>query len=184
MANYLTQTDVENYGSDLVDFAQRAAAHAVAPQIQNLQQQNAELHERLAKESRRGLDARVAAALPNYREIDRDPNWHNWLLQTDSLSGIQRQMLLNDAIANSDAVRVVSFFRQFMRENGTGGQTSAAPARSSGKPVYTRAQIAELYSRHRKGAYAGREAEWARQEEDIFAAGREGRILSFDYISK
>ena len=52
MANYLTQEDVQNYGSDLVDFAQRAAAHAVAPHLQNLEQQNAELQRRLAKEAR------------------------------------------------------------------------------------------------------------------------------------
>lgn len=44
------------------------------------------------------------------------------------------------------------------------------------KPTYTRAQIATLYSQHRKGAYVGREAEWARLEVDIIAAGREGRI--------
>jgi hypothetical protein len=46
------------------------------------------------------------------------------------------------------------------------------------------AQIGELYSRHRKGAYAGREAEWARQEADIFAAQREGRVAGFDEVSK
>jgi len=53
-----------------------------------------------------------------------------------------------------------------------GGETSLP----SEKPVYTRAQIAQLYSAHRKGAYVGREAEWARQDLDIIAAGREGRI--------
>jgi hypothetical protein len=35
-----------------------------------------------------------------------------------------------------------------------------------------------LYEQHRKGAYSGRETEWARQERDIIAAGREGRILN------
>ena len=44
------------------------------------------------------------------------------------------------------------------------------------KPIYSRAQIARLYSDHRKGAYVGRETEWARQDADIIAAGREGRI--------
>jgi hypothetical protein len=44
------------------------------------------------------------------------------------------------------------------------------------KPVYTNARIAQLYDQHRRGAYTGREAEWARLEVDIIAAGREGRI--------
>ena len=54
----------------------------------------------------------------------------------------------------------------------------------SGKPVYTHAQIAELYARHRKDAYAGREAEWNRIEADIFAAQREGRVQGAPYLTK
>jgi hypothetical protein len=54
----------------------------------------------------------------------------------------------------------------------------------SDKPIYTRAQIADLYERHRR-AYVNREAEWARQEADIIAAGREGRILgAVDVLDK
>jgi hypothetical protein len=48
--------------------------------------------------------------------------------------------------------------------------------RPASKPIYTRAQIAQLYEQHRKGAYTGREAEWARQEADFYAAQREGRV--------
>ena len=53
-----------------------------------------------------------------------------------------------------------------------------------GKPTYTRPQIQQFYDRHRKGGYAGREAEWARQKADIIAAGREGRIQAPAYITK
>lgn len=53
-----------------------------------------------------------------------------------------------------------------------GGETPLPPE----KPFYTRAQIKSLYEQHRKGAYIGREAEWARLDADIIAAGREGRI--------
>jgi len=49
-----------------------------------------------------------------------------------------------------------------------------APGGETSKPIYTRAQIARLYSQHHKGAYIGREAEWARQEADFYAAQREG----------
>ena len=73
MPQYLTQADIDQYGSDLADFSMRAAAQAVAPHLQNLQSQNAALAQRLAVEARRNLDERVEAAVPNYREIDRDP---------------------------------------------------------------------------------------------------------------
>ena len=46
------------------------------------------------------------------------------------------------------------------------------------------AQIQALYEAHRRGAYAGREAEWARIDADIIAAAREGRIDAPAYITK
>lgn len=205
---YLTEADVQNYGSDLLDVTQRAAMQAVAPQLRNLEQQNAELQQRLAKEARRGLDQAVELAIPNFREIDRNPRWHNWLLGVDVFSGRVRQQLLDEAISSAAAPRVISFFRGFLTEEqatghlepepqsrqaaapreaavplvslaapgrvrpATGGDSSVPPDR----PIYTRAQIAQLYAMHRKGAYVGREAEWARQDADIIAAGREGRV--------
>ena len=181
MTAWLTQDDVNNYGTELIDVTQRAALHAVAPHLQQLEQSNAELQRRLAIEARRNLDAAVERLVPNYRETDRDPRWHNWLLQTDPLTGRPRQQILNDAIASTDANRVAAFFRGFQQTVGSQSPSSAAPApnraRSSGnKPIYTRAQIAQLYSAHRQGAYVGREAEWQRLEYELIAAGREGRI--------
>jgi hypothetical protein len=206
---YLTEQDEQNYGRDLIDFTTRAAAQALTPHLQQIEQQNAELQRRLAVEARHNLDARVEAAVPNFREIDRDPLWHRWLLGVDVLSGRVRQQLLNEAIASASAPRVISFFKGFQQEAIATGHAEpapstpqatapprepaiqlaslAAPGRArpatggdasvpSEKPIYSRAQIAALYSAHRKGAYVGREAEWARQDLDIIAAGREGRI--------
>ena len=56
MANYLTDQDVQNYGSDLIDFAQRAAADVVGPHLQALNQQNAALAQEVAYERRKRLD--------------------------------------------------------------------------------------------------------------------------------
>lgn len=184
MANFLTQDDVQNYGSELVDFAQRAAVHALAPTLQQIEQQNAELQRRLAIEARRNLDARVERAVPNFREVDRDPRWLQWLSGVDALTGRARQVLLNDAIASTDASRVAEFFRKFQQEAGSiqPHASSADPGRarlaSSGRPIYSRDQITKLYQQHQRGAYNGREAEWARLEHDIVRAGAEGRVLN------
>jgi len=69
---WLTQDDVNNYGSELIDVTQRAALHALAPELQDIRQQNAELQRRLAQEARRNLDAAVERLIPNYREVDRE----------------------------------------------------------------------------------------------------------------
>jgi hypothetical protein len=126
MANYLTQADVQDYGIDMVHFAQRAAADALAPQIQALDRQNQELQVRLAREARARMDMRVEQAVPNFRDIDRDPNWHRYLLEVDTLSGRVRQILLDDAIASGDANRVIAFFRGFLRESGGAGHAPSA----------------------------------------------------------
>ena len=54
----------------------------------------------------------------------------------------------------------------------TGADSTSAPA---DKPIITRAQIAAFYDQVRRGAYAGRDADKARDEAIIFAAQREGR---------
>jgi hypothetical protein len=184
MTAWLTQFDLENYGGDLLDVAQRSALHAVAPHLQNLEQQNLELRQQLAREARRNLDQRVAAAVPNYREIDQDPRWHQWLMQIDPLTGVPRQQLLNDAINSTDANRVRAFFEGFQQEAGGTARGPGRARSSSDRPIYTRDQITKLYRQHQQGAYRGREAEWARIENDIIAAGREGRILNPDRVTK
>jgi hypothetical protein len=94
---------------------------------------------------------------------------------------------LNDAVASGDERRLIAFFRGFQQQAGadTGHATASqqAPSRrmpmwSTGQRTYTRAEIQRLYRHHAMGAYKDREAEWARQEADIIAAGREGRIAN------
>jgi hypothetical protein len=180
--NYLSQADVDNYGSELLDVSQRAALHAVAPYLENLQQQSADLRARQAREQRRALDQRVGELVPDYRQVDADPGWHKWLLGIDTLSGRVRQQLLNEAISAGDAGRVKTIFDRYRGQStSTSSHASTSSGRrsssSSYKPTYTRQQIAQLFEQHRRGAYSGREQEWARLEHDIIAAGREGRII-------
>jgi hypothetical protein len=91
-------------------------------------------------------------------------------------------VLLNDAIASGDANRIAAFFRGFQQEAGNTqppayANTASTRTRSSGRPIYTRTQIKEIYRPHQQGAYVGREAEYARLDADIIRASAEGRIL-------
>jgi hypothetical protein len=187
--DYLTERDVQNYGSELVDFSLRAATHAVAPQLQQLGQQSQELMQRLARETKARLDREVEAAVPDYLTIDRDPRWHQWLRATDPLNGRMRQELLNDAIAAGSSTRVIAIFKGFQRE---AGQPAAEPAwgwepgqllertRPRAMPqgrIFSRDEVKRLYELHRKGKFVGREDEWNRLEWEIIRAGAQGRIL-------
>jgi hypothetical protein len=180
MADYLTYQDEQNYGRDLLDFSQRAALHSVAPILQRQEQLIADLQARQARDRRRVLDSQVAELVPDYRSIDRNPAWHQWLLGADLLSGRIRQQLLNEAIQAGDASRVKAIFDRFRQQ---GGQSTGSTA-STGQPFYTRADITRLYDAHRRGAYNGREDDWAKIEADIFAGMREGRVEQKPYFTK
>jgi hypothetical protein len=178
MPNYLTRDDVYNYGEDLIGFAQRAAAQAFAPHLQALDQQNAELRRQMVRQQRAQLDAAVAAAVPNWREIDNDPRWLQWLGEIDPFTGAIRQQVLDDAIAAGSASRVLAFFNTFQAQHGGAARspgTSRPRTASGGQQVYTRDQIKQLGELHRKGKLVG--AEWDRIERDIIAAAREGRVV-------
>ena len=110
------------------------------------------------------------------------PEWHQWLTEQDQLWGGNASLTERNNRRHNTG-RVVSFFRQFM-QGGRPVRFLPLGRGSSGKPTYTRALIQQLYERHRKGGYAGREAEWARQEQDIIAAAAEGRVLGPAYVSK
>jgi hypothetical protein len=115
--------------------------------------------------------------VPNYREIDKDPRWHQWLQTPDPPSGRVRQRLLDQAIASATPHRVISFFQQFLQSGHTAQATFHGQS-ASGR-TYTRAQIKQLYEHRRRGGYAGPEQAWAQQEADILRAA-EGRVLNPD----
>jgi hypothetical protein len=181
MPDYLTQQDVQDFGPELVDFAQRAAIQATAPHLQQLGQQNAALEQQLAIERRKRLDQEVAAAVPNYEQIDADPRWHRWLLQPDPLTGAVRQEVLNDAIMSGSASRVVAFFRGFLSQHAVDegrapqrGRTVSPDINNSNR-LLTREQIKRFYELHRTGKLVG--PEWERTEQQIIAASAQGRVI-------
>jgi hypothetical protein len=175
MPNYLTRDDVYNYGEDLIGFTQRAAAQYVAPHLQALDQQNAELRRQVAEQARKAMHQQVTAAVPNYQEIDADPRWLQWLSGIDPLTGATRQQVLDDAIAAGSAPRVIAFFNTFQQQHGGAARSPGRPRSTAAQQgVLSRERIKELYELHRKGKLTG--PDWERTEQEIIAASREGRV--------
>ena len=164
----------------------------VVPQVHQLSQDYA-----VSNEQRFWAD--LQTAVPDWQDINGSQEFQAWLLEVDPLTGIPRQTYLDDAQRNMDARRVVNFFTAW--KGMTGGQDArttresqsaselerqVAPGkgRSGGaKPqgeakTYTSNDIKKFFSDVQKGKYKGREAERDRIERDIFAAQREGRIVT------
>jgi hypothetical protein len=175
----ITQQDLDDYGPEFVNFSRRAAADALQPALAQLRAENQQLRQLAQRSQNSTIQAALDQAIPDWRTTYADPAFSDWLQSPDPYAAETRSALLRRAVAAGDAHRVVRFYQGFMQEAG-----HHAPARqhasrprwgASGGNIYTRSQIADLYKRRRDGLIG--DAAWARQEADIFAAGREGRVV-------
>ena len=163
----------------------------VVPQVQQVQAQQ-------QASSEQAFWAGLTNEVSNWQDINNNADFQSWLLSIDPLTGISRQTYLEDAQKNLDIKRVASFFAAWEKEFGvpetarenrpnTNSQLEkqVAPGRGrSGKPAsqesknYSPADIAKFFEDVRKGLFKGRDEERGRMERDIFAAQREGRIVT------
>lgn len=140
----------------------------------------------------------LQTAVPDWQDVNANRDFQSWLLEVDPLTGINRQTYLDDAQRSLDARRVASFFQTWKGLSGVPdahnhreAQTSqlekqVAPGRGrsggakpAGEPrTYTGEDIKKFFADVQKGKYKGRETERDRIERDIFAAQREGRIVT------
>jgi hypothetical protein len=173
----ITQQDVENYGSELIDFSRRAALEALGPEVRALQQQNQHLQARLRQQTRQDLERQLDVQAPGWRRTYDDPAWRAWLDAPDDFSGQSRRELINRAAEQGDVHRVAAFFQH--PPAAQHGQVRSRQSRASAagnKPLYTREQIKQLYAQRARGGIP--DARWAQIEADMIAAASEGRINS------
>jgi hypothetical protein len=119
-------------------------------------------------------------SVPGWQTTYADQRFAAWLSAPDDYSGAARSQLLRDAVNKGDGARVAAIYRGFQQEVGQRApayqRTQSRQPASGAKPVYSREQIKHLYEQRRLGRIS--DTTWARQEADIIAAGREGRVTS------
>lgn len=210
---FISEKDTEDFGEETIDVIRRAAREEYAPYMQRLAQlenmlnnvqQNVmprldQVQQHQAMSAEQQFWSGLQQAIPNWKEINSNQNFHRWLLEVDPLFGAKRQDMLQQAQQNLDLNRVVTFFRTWMNQAGYSGndkgskntqgsqlEKQIAPGRSrsgpapttSNKRTYTRTDIQSFFDDVRKGKYKGREKERDRIERDIFAAQSDGRITA------
>lgn len=130
---FLTPEDAQNYGTDLIDLTKRAAMDAVAPKLNELEQENQQLRQRVTQQSQMGVVQTLEQRVPNWREINRDPNFKRWLSLRDIYSGVVRKQMLDAAYQAADAPRVLAFFTGFVQDEAIAAGT-VAPAQPNEPP--------------------------------------------------
>lgn len=207
----LTDQERADYGDEFLGVVGKRAMQEVFPVLESIRAENEQLKRqlsqvgsRVAQTSQMTLEQQLDSHLPDWRQVNHDPNFLNWLALTDPYSGVRKQDLLTAAYNSGDAGRVLAFFNGFLSDeaavdparapkpvNGGGGppkvplETFAAPGRArttagptppAEKPVISRDQISAFYAKVAAGHYRGNDAEKNRLEGMIFEAQREGRI--------
>lgn len=149
------------------------------------------------------VETALDGQVPGWRETNDDPLFLDWLNNADPFSGQIRLAMLNEAYTKGDVSRTANFFLAFKREqtatSSAGSQQAHTPSQGAGtvpladlaapgrgrpvsagaspeKRIWTHAQIAAFYRDAAAGRYAANEDLRKKLENDIFAAGSEGRI--------
>lgn len=201
----LDREDEERFGSDFVRAVNRRAK-IVANQL--VSAQVAELQARIDKlggsvssigrateqTARDRLKADLSKVFPEWREVDEDPLFHEWLEDRDAFSGLKRADIFANAVQSNDCDRVVMVYKGYSdeqkavgahtRPNGNSGRvrtdTLAAPSGGRATPrtptapaapeVFTGRQIREFYNKKMRGELGMSDAEIADMERRIHAA--------------
>lgn len=208
----VTPEEEAEWTPQLLDVVARKAQEVVNPLIQKQIRDQQEELERLKSEvtsvaektaiaAKQRMFSELDAKLPQWRQMNENDDFLNWLALPDRYSGAIRHDMLKDAYSRNQTSRVLAFFNGFLAEEATvrpvtppsdplrqptvdlaslaapgRAAITAAPAPVDNKPIITRAQIAAFYREVNRGAYKGREADRQASERMIFEAEREGRI--------
>jgi hypothetical protein len=200
----VTDEEIAEYGEDFMSVVEKKALEKVVP----LQQQIADLQAKMdgvATQSRVSARQRMFDSLdvshPNWREINQNPTFIDWLKNTsDDFSGQNLKSLLDSAVERNDASRVGRFIARFQQEHpafapqatpqpvhdpladlaapgrAKSAGTPVTAAQSAEKPFIKASQITQFYSDVTRGKYRGRDEERQRLERMFDEAVRDGRV--------
>lgn len=201
----ITEDEMQEFGPEVASFIERQAAKVIRPIAEKFQRDTAQLRasmENITTANHRTeyqvmLD-RLDQEVPEWRVINTDPEFLQWLDYSDPMSGQIRKSMLQQQYKRNNADSVIAFFASFLKETGKapaapqqrqpekipleqfaapGRPHPAAPAPSpADKPIISRAQITAFYNAKARGEYRGREAEADAAEQMIFDAERDGRV--------
>jgi hypothetical protein len=134
----------------------------------------------------------LTAKVPNWIQINQDPDFSTWLSEVDRYSGMSKFDLLRAAYSQYNVNSVAAFFADFVEEkkarqsgasgnkgrfvNPPAGGPGAPPSNQNNQKRFTRAEVQKFYNDLNSNKYMGREDEAKRIEAEIDQAARLGLI--------
>lgn len=200
----VTDEDVRNFGEDLIE-VQRKVAREVAAEFESrleaLQSENRELRDLVGNADNRisetTFEARLHRLVPDFQQLDSDPNWIAWLDEVDPVLRAPRRTIALQAYQSGDAEGVayyVDMFKSSMANEEPAQDKPAAqelerqiqpvrtaanatPASQKGK-TYTNGDIQRMFKKAAMLNSAGKLEEANKLEAEIDAAYMQGRVVA------
>lgn len=128
----VTDEEIEEYGSDLIDLVGRRAKEVYEPvvnelksEVESLKQQLGGVSKTVGANSRDRLLAQLDKRVEDWQELNTSPEFLDWLDEVDPYSGDQRGRMLRAAFQKNDTERVIAFFNGFKNEHAVVSPPSA-----------------------------------------------------------
>jgi len=166
----------------------------VKPLEEKLQQFEAKQAQTEAEQSNDQLLRELTSLVPNWQEINVNPDFLSWLSEDDPMTGTQRQQAVTDAEQNRDAVRISAIMETWQATQQRKAVTrpndlerkvtpsNKAGGEPKGKRTYTHGEIDQHFKSvrldKRNGNWTEERERQAKQfERELFAAEIDGRII-------
>jgi len=192
-----TDDEVDTFGADGLDVVKKVTKVAIDNQVKPLKAQlaKAELDRlksmKLASEnelrsSYNKFTIALESLVPDYKDLNADPGFLEWIKQPDEHSGLPRISLLRNAESKRDVKRTSDFFIEFKAAQTPniekyitpiGSGSTPRPQQKPDQPVYKQSDIDKFYSDVMKGRYKGQQDLITSTERAIEQASVDKRIL-------
>jgi hypothetical protein len=208
----ITAEEENDYGAEFLSVVGKKAREELLPIVRGYEDKISRLEAQLkgvnghfAQSAKQKMLSDLDERISNWRDVNKQPEFLEWLELPDLYSGAIRHELLKAAYERNNAPQVAAFFNGFlaeeaaMRPAGSAEATNGAPRRAPAvdpaslaapgraksaasasapaeKPFFTGAEIAKFYADVASGKFRGNEAEKDRIEAQIFDATRNKRV--------
>lgn len=187
----ITKDDEETFGSDLIDLSRRVVREEFAQlaplviseirkEFNPIREQVGEVQKQTAQTQEERFWTALDTAVPDWRDIDQDPKWLEWLGETDPMVGKPRQEALNEAHTALDSARVAAIFKVW---KAAFRPEQPAPQPTNQKREELQRQVAPAKSRAATTAPAP-ERNWTGEEYERAFDPRLSATMSADQISQ
>jgi len=198
----VTDEETVEFGADLLDVQRRIAQEELTPvlaQLEKIRQENKDLREQLgqteAQVASSSFEQRLAAAVPDFNEVNADPRWVAWLDEVDPMIRAPRRTVAQAAYERGDAeatAAYVNLFKSLIKPASVAQskanselQSQVAPPKSSSNAsapansqvlTYTEAEAGQLFDKVGLLYRQGKTEEASKLDAELTLAYHQGRV--------